>query len=48
MRENRMYLYIVIDDEELIRKGTIKKLSRMDEITCVGQADNGKSGIALV
>ena len=43
-----MFRYIVIDDEELIRKGTIKKLSRMDQIVCIGEADNGKSGIALV
>lgn len=44
-----MYRYIVIDDEELIRKGTQKKLSTMtDFITCVGEADNGKAGLLLV
>lgn len=44
-----MYTYIVIDDEKLIRKGTIKKLQPMeDQITCVGEADNGQSGIALI
>ena len=26
-----MYTYIVIDDESLIRKGTIKKLQPMEE-----------------
>ena len=31
-----MYTYIVIDDESLIRKGTIKKLQPMeDRITCI-------------
>ena len=39
-----MYTYIVIDDESLIRKGTIKKLQPMeDRITCIGEADNGQS-----
>ena len=44
-----MYTYIVIDDESLIRKGTIKKLQPMeDQIACVGEADNGKAGIELI
>lgn len=44
-----MYRYIVIDDETLIRKGTIKKLSPMaDQITCIGEAENGKAGIELI
>lgn len=44
-----MYTYIVIDDESLIRKGTIKKLQPMeDQITCIGEADNGKAGIELI
>lgn len=43
-----MYRYIVIDDEDLIRKGTIKKISRMPNVRCVGEADNGKAGIELV
>ena len=44
-----MYTYIVIDDESLIRKGTIKKLQPMEEqITCIGEADNGKAGIELI
>ena len=44
-----MYTYIVIDDESLIRKGTIKKLQPMeDRITCIGEADNGKAGIELI
>ena len=44
-----MYTYVVIDDESLIRKGTIKKLQPMeDQIVCVGEADNGKSGLELI
>lgn len=44
-----MYTYIVIDDESLIRKGTIKKLQPMnDQIACIGEADNGKAGIELI
>lgn len=44
-----MYTYVIIDDEELIRKGTIKKLAPMsEEITCIGEADNGLTGIELV
>ena len=44
-----MYTYIIIDDESLIRKGTIKKLAPMnDRIQCVGEADEGRSGIALI
>lgn len=44
-----MYSYILIDDEELIRKGMLKKLEPMhDEITCIAQAENGKEGIRLI
>lgn len=45
-----MYTYIVIDDEKLIRQGTIKKISGMGEdlVRCIGEADNGKEGIALI
>lgn len=44
-----MYTYVVIDDETLIRKGTIKKLQPMeDQIACIGEADNGKSGLKLI
>ena len=44
-----MYRFVVIDDEELIRKGTLKKLSPlMEYISCVGEADNGKSAIELI
>lgn len=44
-----MYTYVIIDDEELIRKGTIKKLAPIaDRITCVGEAANGARGIDLV
>lgn len=44
-----MYSYIVIDDESLIRKGTIKKLSPLsDQIQCIGEAEDGKTGITLI
>lgn len=43
-----MYTYLIIDDEPLIRKGTIKKLSPLNDIiTCCGEADNGNTGIEL-
>ncbi|MDO4274047.1 MAG: response regulator [Eubacteriales bacterium] len=44
-----MYSYLIIDDEELIRKGTIKKLSTMgDIICCIGEAENGAEGIEKI
>ena len=44
-----MYRFILIDDEELIRKGTLKKLEPLsDIITCAGEADNGKDAIGLI
>ena len=44
-----MYTYVIIDDEELIRKGTIKKLTpAADRIACAGEAENGAKGIELI
>lgn len=44
-----MYRYIIIDDESLIRKGTIKKIENMrSDVVCVGEADEGESGINLI
>ena len=44
-----MYSYVIIDDEELIRKGTVKKLEILkDQVQCIGEAANGKSGIQLI
>lgn len=44
-----MYTYVIIDDESLIRKGTIKKLSDLaDRVSCVGEAQNGQEGAALI
>ena len=44
-----MYSYIVVDDEELTRKGTIKKLASMEgEIVCVGEAENGQKALELI
>ena len=48
-RRTTMYRFILIDDEELIRKGTLKKLESLsDSIICVGEADNGQSAINLI
>ena len=44
-----MYKYIVVDDEPLTRKGTIKKLSSLEgTVTCVGEAGNGIEGLKLI
>lgn len=43
-----MYRYIIIDDESLIRKGIIKKLSPLENLQCVGQAGEGREGISLI
>lgn len=53
MRDNRkgedwMYTYIVIDDEPLIRRGTVKKLENYPDVMCVAQASNGKSALELI
>ena len=45
-----MYSYIVIDDEVIIRKGLIKKISDIKDSNyeCVGEAENGLRGLELV
>lgn len=44
-----MYTYLIIDDETLIRKGTMKKLSSLEHLLiCCGEADNGKEGIDMI
>ena len=44
-----MYRYIIVDDEPLIRQGTIKKLEPLsDKIACIGEADNGAQAVELV
>lgn len=44
-----MHTYIVIDDEPVIRKGTIKKLEDLHAIAeCIGQAGNGSDGLKLI
>lgn len=44
-----MYTYIIIDDEELIRKGIIKKLSAVqDTVNCIGEASNGQEALCLI
>ena len=43
-----MYTYLVIDDEELPRKGIIQKLSYLENVTCIGEASDGKEGIQKI
>lgn len=44
-----MYTYIVVDDEKLTRKGTIKKLEPLgDVISCCGEAENGEEALKLI
>lgn len=44
-----MYNYIIVDDEPLIREGTLKKLEPLnDQIQCIGEADNGQQAIDLI
>ncbi|MFC4598248.1 response regulator [Cohnella hongkongensis] len=44
-----MYRYVVIDDEALIRKAIIKKISALDlPLAWVGEAEDGEEGLALV
>lgn len=44
-----MYTYIIIDDESLIRKGTIKKIERVrQDVSCIAEASEGAEGIALI
>lgn len=43
-----MYRYLIIDDESLIRKGTIKKLKPLESlVVCCGEAENGEEGIRM-
>lgn len=43
-----MYNYLIVDDEPLIRMGTLKKLESLsDRICCIGEADNGRQAIDL-
>lgn len=44
-----MYTYIIIDDEPLIRKGTIKKIEKTDQdVSCIAEATEGAEGISLI
>ena len=46
-----MYTYIIVDDETLTRKGTIKKISEGkigSIVSCIGQASNGQDALKLV
>ena len=44
-----MLTYIIVDDEHLVREGTIKKISKLTlAVTCVGEASNGIEAIQLI
>ncbi|MFD2117994.1 response regulator [Paenibacillus yanchengensis] len=44
-----MYSYIVIDDEALIRKNIIKKISKLNlPLAWVGEAEDGEEGLELI
>lgn len=44
-----MFTYIVIDDEDLTRKGTIAKIKKVEAtIRCVGEAGNGKEALDII
>lgn len=44
-----MYNFLLVDDETLIRKGTLKKIEKLDlPIRCAAEAANGKEAIALL
>ncbi|MEE1114220.1 MAG: response regulator, partial [Eubacterium sp.] len=44
-----MYRYIIVDDEALIRKGTLKKISPLsDLVTCIGEAENGSDALEQI
>lgn len=43
-----MYTYIIVDDEPLIRRGTIKKLENYPDVCCIGQASNGEAALTLL
>ncbi|MCR5054375.1 MAG: response regulator [Lachnospiraceae bacterium] len=44
-----MYRFIIIDDEEIIRKGTVKKLKDLsDRIECAGEAGDGVEGLRII
>jgi two-component system response regulator YesN len=44
-----MYTYIIVDDEMLVRKGTIKKLQTLnDQASCIGEAANGKEALQIL
>lgn len=44
-----MYTYLLVDDEALTRKGTLKKLeSLQDTVQCVGEAENGAEALEKI
>ncbi|HHV10531.1 MAG TPA: response regulator [Clostridiales bacterium] len=44
-----MYTYILIDDEAITRKGTLKKLEPIREtVSCIAEAENGEAALELM
>ncbi len=44
-----MYTYVIVDDEPIIRRGTIKKLQALsDRIQCIGEAENGAKALEII
>ncbi len=44
-----MYTFIIVDDEAITRKGTIKKAESLsDTLQCIGEAADGKAAIELI
>lgn len=44
-----IYTYVIVDDEALIRRGTIKKLEALgDCIKCIGEAENGAKALEII
>lgn len=44
-----MYNFIIVDDEEIIRKGTLKKIQKLNyPLTCIGEASNGLEALGLL
>lgn len=44
-----MYKFLIVDDEHLIRKGTLKKIASLNlPIECIAEATNGKEAIELL
>ncbi len=44
-----MYRYVIVDDEPIARRGTLKKIEKSQlPFLCVGEASNGAEGFDLI